>query len=176
MINIYQRFISRIESDEISVKDLWNRLETWYNMEMLNEQELEDDEEEEAIKKQHIPIIERCISEGMLFSDDVVGTNPTNFWKKSVYEFNLPWQEFGEMMMERAGAQGDEDGTESVSAIADAASTISSVKAESPAPEIEPVTPAPKKRKVRPAASASKSRSKTPKAPASTRKRSKARN
>ncbi|KAJ1675163.1 hypothetical protein EV182_001805 [Spiromyces aspiralis] len=122
-----------------------------------------------------------------LFTQDTADTDDINFWRKNIYEFSLPWQEFGEMMMERTGATLDEDQDDSTSvAAADAVSTISSVKVESPDADAEstfgeqqPATPAPsKKRKTKPGSGATatttpaaKGRAKAPKSAQSLRKR-----
>ncbi|PVV04742.1 hypothetical protein BB560_000749 [Smittium megazygosporum] len=95
------RPVEKVPHLDISAQDLWSRLREWYDLEVLEELENDSDselqnypedkqkeQERENIKPRHIYTIER--------PDDPY------FWKQEA-EFCLPWDEYGVLILERAG-------------------------------------------------------------------------
>lgn len=129
IINIYTRLMKRIGDVDISLDDVRKRLDTLFNMELLEEIEREDDEDDgdNTEKKNHQGEKKPKTKGGkknktparsssrLSKQEEKPKTESTNkvfmavpdlqFWKSKVQvEFSLPWADFGPMMVERAGA------------------------------------------------------------------------
>ncbi|PVU91650.1 hypothetical protein BB561_004283 [Smittium simulii] len=108
MCNIYQRFSQRAFDCEYSTADLWERIKDWYNLETLEDLEVVSDSEDSEIENEE----DTKDQDKYLFNQKLVYTlkkpQELDFWKK-MNEFFLPWDEYGTMILERAGEGVDDD-------------------------------------------------------------------
>ncbi|PVU93166.1 hypothetical protein BB559_003430 [Furculomyces boomerangus] len=111
MSNIYTRFTQRAIGYDITTEQIWNRIKDWYNLDVLEELATESESDfssGEDYKSQKENNKEFMSNGNYITETPQYFYEDRNFWKKKI-EFFLPWDEYGSMIIERAGEGVEEE-------------------------------------------------------------------
>ncbi|OMH82050.1 Riboflavin kinase [Zancudomyces culisetae] len=117
MMNIYLRFTQKLNDENVSIEQLWDRIKEWYNLDVLEDLEIDSDTEDSEVNELGSKSVKRGAnaSDGKYYSTKIllepdIDYEDRDFWQKET-EFVLPWDEYGAMMLERAveGVNEDEE-------------------------------------------------------------------